>query len=253
MPLPIAKDARVYPAESNVTQYLRRTNRLSTTSKLFTSKRKGICMKIDLHVHTNYSPDSLCGFREIFAKAKEFGIIPAITDHGNIKSHAELRKMGFRFIAGEEMKTLQGDLIGLYLNELIPDKLDFLETLDQLKDQGAISYLPHMYDARRHGVSDEKLAKKVDVVEVLNGHCTKECNANALEFAERNRKLKGAGSDAHLLFEFGRCWIEMKEFDVENPKELLNALRNGKICGEARPTMLGVHGAVKVARKFFRI
>ncbi len=114
-------------------------------------------------------------------------------------------------------------------------------------------YLPHMYDARRQGVSESKLTKKVDVIEVLNGHCTAECNAKARGFAKKNNKLFGAGSDAHLLFEFGKCWVETEEFDVKEPKELIKALKKGKICGKASPTTKGVHAAVKIAKNIFRI
>ncbi|VVB98358.1 PHP-associated [uncultured archaeon] len=208
-------------------------------------------MKLDLHLHTIHSADSLNDLKGVIRKAGKLGITPAITDHGNMRAHAELRKMGFGFIAGEEMKTKAGDLIGLCLTEEIPDRLDFLETLDKIKEQGAISYLPHMYDARRQGVADAELARKVDVVEVLNGHCSDECNARALGFADENREPKGAGSDAHLLFEFGTCWVETRDLDLDGPKELLNAIKQGKICGKAKPTIKGVHGAVKTAKKLF--
>lgn len=208
-------------------------------------------MKIDLHLHTVYSADSLNGLKGLMGRARKLGITPAITDHGNMRAHAELRKMGFDFISGEEMKTRAGDLIGICLTEEIPDRLDFMETLDRIRGQGAIAYLPHMYDARRHGVSDSGFAKKADVIEVLNGHCTEKCNRGAMEFAEGNGKVKGAGSDAHLLFEFGTCWVETADFDIENAKELLRALKRGKICGNARPTIRGVHGAVKAAKTIF--
>lgn len=208
-------------------------------------------MKLDLHLHTIYSADSLNDLKGLVDRVRKLGITPAITDHGNMRAHAELRKMDFDFIPGEEMKTKAGDLIGICLTEEIPNRLDFMETLDRIREQGAIAYLPHMYDARRQGVGNEELAEKADAIEVLNGHCTDECNKRALEFAQGNGKMKGAGSDAHLLFEFGTCWVETADFDVGNTKELLRALKRGKICGKAKPTIRGVHGAVKAAKKIF--
>ncbi len=210
-------------------------------------------MKLDLHLHTNYSPDSLNTVRDIAAKSSKLGIVPALTDHGNTNAHAAAEEAGLEFIPGEEMKTKAGDLIGLFLTEQIEDRRDFLETLDRIREQGAIAYVPHMYDTTRQGVSSEELAKKADIIEVLNGHCTRACNDKALAFAERNGKLRGAGSDAHLIFEFGRCWIEVEDFDIENPKEFLKAVKKGKICGEAKPTIKGVHAVVKAAKKVFRI
>lgn len=210
-------------------------------------------MKLDLHNHTWHSPDSLNDLKGLVAKSKKLGIIPAITDHNSVSAHAELRKMGATFIPGEEIRADVGDLIGLYINELIPKKTPFLEAVDIVREQGGLVYLPHMYDARRRGVPDKKLGMEADVIEVLNGHCTPEHNAMALEFAQNNNKLLGAGSDAHLLNEFGKCYVETGEFDVNEPKEFLKALKKGKICGKAEPAMKGLHAAVKIGKKLLRL
>ncbi len=210
-------------------------------------------MKLDLHNHTWHSPDSLNDLKGLMSRAKKLGIIPAITDHNSVSAHAELRKMGATFIPGEEIRADAGDLIGLYINELIPRKTGFVEAMDLGREQGGDVYLPHMYDARRRGVSDRKLAGKADIIEVLNGHCTNENNALALEFAQKNRKLFGAGSDAHLLNEFGKCYVETAEFDISEPKEFLKALKKGKIRGKAEPALKGLHAAVKIGKKLFRL
>ncbi len=210
-------------------------------------------MRLDLHNHTWHSPDSLNGLKGLVARSKKLGIIPGITDHNSIGAHEELRRMGATFIPGEEIRADVGDLIGLYINELIPRKTAFMEAVDMVREQGGVVYMPHMYDARRRGVPDAELAAKADVIEVLNGHCTPEHNAMALEFAEKNNMLMGAGSDAHLLNEFGKCCVETPEFDVGEPKEFLRALKKGKIMGKAEPAIKGLHAAVKIGKKLFRL
>ena len=42
-----------------------------------------------------------------------------------MSAHAELKELGLEFIPGEEIRTVEGDLIGLYLNEAIPKKTPF--------------------------------------------------------------------------------------------------------------------------------
>ncbi|MDD5337768.1 MAG: PHP domain-containing protein [Candidatus ainarchaeum sp.] len=212
-------------------------------------------MKLDLHLHTRYSVDSLSNLKDIVRKCRELKIVPAITDHNTIGAHEPLRRMDFSFIPGEEIKTAEGDLIGLYLNEPIQKKTPFLEALDLIAGQGGLSCLPHMYDGMRHGVSESELAKRVDIVEVFNPRCTFGWqNGKARKFAQENRKLMGAGGDSHFVREIGNTYVEVPEIDVSGPKGLKKALEKGRIHG-SRPgvSMRGATTAVKLAKKIFRI
>lgn len=209
-------------------------------------------MKLDLHVHTYASPDSLNKPEDISRIAKRKGIVPAITDHGTVKFHSKFKEIPF--IKGEEIRTAEGDLIALYIEEKIPEHLSFEETLSLIKEQGGIAYLPHMYDKRRKGIDDEIKAKKVDVIEVVNGFCMEECNKKALEFAEKNGILKGVGSDSHLIHEFGNMWIEVEDFDIENKKEFLKALGKGRVVIKQKNLVLpGLHMGVKYLKKTFHL
>ena len=49
-------------------------------------------MKIDFHVHTQYSIDGLNKPKELIAKSKKLGIIPAITDHDSTEAHKFFKK-----------------------------------------------------------------------------------------------------------------------------------------------------------------
>jgi len=207
-------------------------------------------MKVDFHVHTNFSIDGMIKVKDLAEKAKELGIIPVISDHNTIEGAKEFRKTGVRFITGEEIRTIKGDLIGLFLTEEIPKGLSFHETADRIKEQGGLSYLPHMYDMKRHGCGDESAAL-VDIIEVFNARCLDDkLNEHAYETAEKLGKPGAAGSDSHFLFEFGKTYVEMQEFDIENPKKLLKALKNSKITGKKIPFyMRGPPYAVMYFRK----
>lgn len=194
-------------------------------------------MRIDFHVHTNHSIDTLIRPRDLAAKSRKLGIIPAITDHNTISCHAEMRSLGAQFIPGEEVETDKGDLTGLYLTEEIPKGTQFLDTVDKIKEQGGIVYLPHMYDYGRAGKHvEEEEAAKADIIEVFNARCMKrEYNEKAMAFAEKHKKLKAAGTDSHFLFEFGSTYTELPDFDIDNPKALLKALRNAKHTTKKAP------------------
>ncbi|MBI2080011.1 PHP domain-containing protein [Candidatus Micrarchaeota archaeon] len=213
-------------------------------------------IKIDFHVHTHYSLDSLIDPVKLMRRSEETGVIPAITDHNTIKAHKQLRSYKGRFIPGEEIRTDKGDLIGLYLSEEIPKYTPFLEAMDSIKEQGAISYLPHMYDRTRKGVGIEELAKKVDIIETFNGHClTNGPNQKAHDLARKTNQLSACGSDSHLLFEFGYNWNELKNFDLSDPKELIKSFKTNRQITKRAPfyvrgTLTGVYGIRKFLKMF---
>lgn len=217
-------------------------------------------MKLDLHIHTNYSRDSLITLDNLITKCKKKDIIPAITDHNTLsaidmlrKKNTGKRKKEFIFIPGIEISTSDGHVIAYYPTEEIKPMLSFEETLDVIREQGAVSCVPHPFDFLRKGINDEKKVLKCDVVEVFNSRIVfPYLNEKALRLSQQYGKIMSAGSDAHLLFEVGNAYVRTEEFDVDNPKEFLRALKKGIVYG--RTTIPFVHGVtrmVKVYRKLF--
>jgi hypothetical protein len=212
-------------------------------------------MKIDFHVHTGYSPDSLIHIADLKRKSDALGVIPALTDHYSIGAHLEARSLGLRFIPGEEILTDKGDLIGLYLNELIPKGIPFLEAVDSIHEQGGFAYIPHMFDYGRNGVhADEDEAAKADIVEVFNARCMDDgFNQKARAFALKSNLPGAAGSDSHYLFEFGSTYAELPDFELDNPLMLMKALPRASLVTKKAPFY--VHGTTALifrAKTLFR-
>jgi predicted metal-dependent phosphoesterase TrpH len=194
-------------------------------------------MRIDFHVHTGYSIDSIIRPEDLARKSKKLGIIPTIADHNSMSGCAHMRSLGAGFIPGEEIGTDRGDLIGLYLTGEIPKHTPFAEALDKIHEQGGLAYLPHMYESSRSGVlPTAEETKKIDIIEVFNARClSNRYNEEAESFAEKHGKLKAAGSDSHFLFEFGSTYTEVPDFDINNPKELLKALEGASFVKRKAP------------------
>ena len=190
-------------------------------------------MKIDLHTHSVGSPDGgLTG--EDYRRVLENGQLDyvAITDHGTVemalKIQQKLGKLGKRVIIGEEIKTTDGELIGLYLTENIPEGLSPIETIGAIKAQGGLVYVPHPFETVRSGMSErglESVIEAIDIIETHNGRAYfGNKGSSAAKVAARYHKATAAASDAH-----GRAgWARTASIITEKPnrENLVELLKN---------------------------
>ena len=97
-------------------------------------------LRIDLHTHTHYSADSNAGLEDIIAAVRRRGLDAiAVTDHNKIEGALRLREMApFMVIVGEEVRTREGEIIGLFLSEVVPPDLSPEETVDRIEAQGGV-------------------------------------------------------------------------------------------------------------------
>ncbi len=193
-------------------------------------------LKADLHIHTDRSPDSLTTPAKLVARCLDRGInCLAVSDHNSIEGALAVREIAsFPVIVAEEVKTSEGEIIGLFLKEEIPAGLSPEETVRQIKEQGGLVCLPHPFDRVRReplrSAARERILSEIDIVEAFNARVTFAAdNAQARRFAEALGLPMSAGSDAHSLLEVGSAYVEMAEF--ETPQEFLEALRRGRIVG----------------------
>jgi hypothetical protein len=206
---------------------------------------------VDLHMHTDHSPDCATPVEVLLATAREQGLgAIAVTDHNEISGALEARALadqaGVKVIVGEEVKTAgQGEVIGLFLEEKIPRGLTLEETVAEIKRQGGIVYVPHPFD-RLHSVPDYehllKIIDDVDAIEVFNPRVAIGAfNEEAARFAAKYRIVEGAGSDSHVAQGLGSVRLRMRDFD--GPREFLQSLRDAEIV--TRPSSLMYVQALK--------
>jgi predicted metal-dependent phosphoesterase TrpH len=193
-------------------------------------------MRIDLHCHTHYSPDALASFESLLRWMDRRGIdVVAITDHDRIDGAVDFHSRApGRFVVGEEIKTAEGELLALFLDEEVPPGLPAAETVQWVRDQGGLVGASHPLDRMRPDAVGaetlETLAPQLDFVEVLNARVVRRSDNDRARSAAAHLGLPGtAGSDAHAAFEVGRAYVEMPPFD--DPASFLVSLSLGRICG----------------------
>lgn len=197
--------------------------------------------KVDLHSHTIFSRDCMTRPEDAIARARAIGLDRlAITEHNNIAGALAAKKLDPELIiVGEEIKTTHGEIIAWFVSEEVPRGLSPEETVRRLRDQGAVISIPHPLDSLRHSAMGLEnvlgVIEQVDALEVLNARCVRPVdNDAARSLAAAHGKLMTAGSDAHIPFELGSCYLEMPPFD-DNPASFLAALAGAEPTGEVSP------------------
>jgi predicted metal-dependent phosphoesterase TrpH len=193
-------------------------------------------LKADLHIHTNHSPDSIITPEKLVERCLERGInCVAVAEHNNIDGALAVQRIApFKVIVAEEVKTSEGEIIGLFLKEHVPPGLSPEETVRRIKEQDSLVCLPHPFDRLRREPlrkgARERILQEIDVIEAFNSRTTFAAdNAHARRLAQELDLPMSAGSDAHSPGEIGNAYVEMPDF--ETPQQFLEALRQGKIVG----------------------
>jgi predicted metal-dependent phosphoesterase TrpH/glycosyltransferase involved in cell wall biosynthesis len=190
---------------------------------------------VDLHMHTDHSPDCATPVDTLLDTAKRVGLDAiAITDHNEISGALEARERadGIKVIVAEEVKTAdQGEVIGLFIEEKIPRGMTLQETIAEIRRQGGLVYVPHPFD-RMHAVPDYEhlldIVEDIDAIEVFNPRVAFSAfNEEAARFAAKYRIVAGAGSDSHVAQGLGSVKIRMRDFD--GAEEFLESLRDADI------------------------
>ena len=159
----------------------------------------------------------------------------AIADHGAIDGALKMKEIApFAVIVAEEILTTTGEIMGVFLKELVPSGLSMEESISLIKDQGGLLCVPHPFDIFRPTALNqqavEKIIKYIDIIEIFNARSPLLRSSNkARTFAEKNGFPGSAGSDAHAPSEIGTVHIEMHEFNGK--EEFLRSLAGGKVCG----------------------
>jgi predicted metal-dependent phosphoesterase TrpH len=193
-------------------------------------------LKADFHIHTHYSMDSSTTLEQVIQSCQKKGInCIAIADHGAIEGALKMKEIApFKVVVAEEVLTTRGEIMGMFLKELVPSGLSMEESIRRIKEQGGLLCAQHPFDkfrsdALKSEVMDE-IAGQIDVVEVFNArNPLLRSSRQARRFAQAHNLPGCAGSDAHAPYEIGNAYVEMPEF--KDREDFLQALAQAKVFG----------------------
>jgi hypothetical protein len=208
-----------------------------------------------LHCHTRASFDSLASPSAVVRAAAARGLTHlVITDHDRIDGALEARAAApeaITVIVGEEIRTLEGDLIAAFIGEPVPPGLPASKAIAAVRAQGGLVGIPHPFDRFRGSMGRTEalavLAPLVDWVEVHNARVVGgDANARAATFATDHGLPGVAVSDAHSVAEVGVAYT-IVHGDPSTPTGLLAALATAEIVpGRASYVVRGLTPIAKL-------
>jgi len=136
--------------------------------------------RADLHVHSVWSDGAQRPDTIVRAAAGRVDVV-ALTDHDAIGGALEARAfardhadLGVDVVVGEEISTLNGHLLGLYLEERVPPGLTAAATIELIHAQGGLAVAAHPFHPLRGGVRGHRTLGALipdlalDAIEVVN-------------------------------------------------------------------------------------
>lgn len=195
-------------------------------------------MLVDLHIHTNRS--SYCSSlspQEMLERAGQLGLdAVAVTEHSTHRgaqiAHEMGMEAGFTVFRGVEVYTTSGDMLVFGIKgEVMPD-MDFEELLKMVRNEGGLIVAAHPargywgHHRKYRGFPPRDVLERVDVIETLNGGCSRRVNEQAVRLALELGLPQVGGSDAHIASQVGKC-VTVFEDVIRDEVELVEALRRG--------------------------
>lgn len=196
--------------------------------------------KVDLHTHSQASKDGGLSVDQ-YIRALDQHLLDciAVTDHDSIDFAVELHKtLGPKIIVGEEISSLEGEIIGLFLTKKVEPHQTAEKTIADIKSQDGLVYIPHPLETIRKGLTLEsldKLSGSIDLIEIYNGRAfAQDRSKKVVVWSKMNHIVGVASSDAHGFHGLGRAYTQTNE--MPNRDNIISLVANSSpIAG--RPSL----------------
>jgi len=216
-------------------------------------------LKLDLHIHSQYSSDGTGSPKEIIKILKKKGLQGmAITDHNNIEGSLNSIKVApkdFIVIPGIEISTLDGHILALNVKENIQRELSVEETIDKINDLGGTPIVPHLF-RNLSGIKRNKFKKirtKISAIEVFNSCSVPQTNLKTVELAREFNLGGTGGSDSHepIYAGDGYTIVNSTDFSIDS---IISEINKKKTWGEGRVLPLDYRSdrMVNSVKQFFQ-
>jgi predicted metal-dependent phosphoesterase TrpH len=216
-----------------------------------------IQLRVDLHVHTTYSSDSLITPKELIYFAKKNGLnAVAVTDHNCLEGAVKIARevKDFLVIPGMEVSSSEGHIVALNVKKCIPRGLTAVETVERIHDAGGVAIACHPYVYFK-GCLRNAVCNVFDAIEVINARAFPFQNSvkKAREAAEKFKLSQVAGTDAHYgpQIGYGYTVIDAEEATVE---AVVKAIVEGhcQAQGQQVPIVLNVQQQIQRLKRMVK-
>lgn len=200
--------------------------------------------KADLHIHTRYSPDCFNPIAASAKKAVKRGLhVIAVTDHNEIKGAYEMEKyveeneLDLNVIIGEEISTLQGHIIALFIKRRIPPNLTLREAITAVKQQGGLVIIPHLSFSKkiqseychRMRIHYQNLIDQPEILDMIDGIEAENFTLAEPDYSSKARffnqkilnKCEIGSSDTHILKHIGLAYTFFEGETLEDLKRAI--------------------------------
>ena len=216
-------------------------------------------IKLDLHVHSQYSEDAIGSPKDIIKSLKKKGLQGlAITDHNTVEGGLKAVKIApkdFIIIPGIEISTADGHMLALNVEKNIARNLSIQETVEKILEQGGIPIVPHLF-RNMSGIKKEKLKtihQKISTIEVFNACSMPKTNLKIAKIAKEFNLGGTGGSDSHDPAYAGYAYTVVDTTDM-NDDTILSEINKKKTWGEGitMPLEYRRDRMLKSIRQFFQ-
>jgi len=194
-------------------------------------------IKLDLHIHSEYSGDGIGSPTEIIKNLQKRGLQGmAITDHNTLEGSLKALKVApkdFIVISGLEISTLDGHMIALDVKESIDRELSIEETVEKIIDLGGTPIVPHLF-RNMSGIKKDKLKRihtKIPAIEVFNSCSVPHSNLKTAKVAKEFNLGGTGGSDSHDPTYVGYSYTVVNSTDY-NKDSVISEINRKKTWGE---------------------
>lgn len=216
-------------------------------------------LKLDLHIHSQYSGDARGAPKEIIKLLQQRGLHGmAITDHNTVEGSLralEVTTKDFIVIPGVEISTLDGHIVALGVKKNIERELSIEETVEKIIDLGGIPLVVHLF-RNMSGIKRKNLKKihtKLTTIEVFNSCSVPKSNLKTAKIAKEFNLGGTGGSDSHEpeYVGYGYTLVDTTDYSEDS---VISHIKKKKTWGEGEilPLYYRRDRMLKSVKQFFQ-
>ena len=203
----------------------------------------------DLHIHTSLG-DGMADIPELLAYVEErTGLsVIAITEHDGLQAAFAAREVWargryrFELIVGEEVTTIEGHLLALFIDEPVPSLKPLLPTLEAVHKQGGLCVIPHPMSWLTRSLGQRVIERVLreggggayfDAIELSGSPAARVGEKKAQRLNRERYHLAEVGSsDAHFAEAIGASYTTFEGCSAEELRRAILARTTSATIGQ---------------------